>query len=311
MYGWDVSVRAGARRKAKLTMRGLPQLKAQLPWWTKIVAKVVLSRLPIHHSLWQRLDIFRHGLMDQPGYAFEVFTQHYDRVSFLRKHEGFVGLELGPGESLFSAIISQAFGASASYLVDVGAFARRDLQPYRIMAQYLRDHDLPVPNVDTATTLDQLLHMCGSQYLTAGLTSLRGLPDQSVDFIWSQAVLEHLRQSEFTPIMMELRRILRADGVCSHRVDLKDHLAGGLHNLRFSHRLWESNFMANSGFYTNRLRYSEMVQRFCEAGFEVQHVHVDRWDHVPTPREKLAAPFRHLPDDELCISGFTIILRPR
>lgn len=96
----------------------------------------------------------------------------------------------------------------------------------------------------------------------------------SIDFIWSQAVLEHIRKSEFLDTMLELHRILRPNGVCSHVVDLKDHLGGALNNLRFSEKLWESNFMASSGFYTNRIRYSEMLDIFHQAGFSVEVVNV-------------------------------------
>jgi predicted SAM-dependent methyltransferase len=139
---------------------------------------------------------------------------------------------------------------------------------------------------------------------------LRSLKSQSVDFIWSQAVLEHIRKAEFLDTMLELRRIIRADGVCSHVVDLKDHLGGGLNNLRFPENLWESNFMSSSGFYTNRIRYSEMVDIFTQAGFSVEIVKVSRWQGVPTPRSKIAENFRNLSDEELCISGFSVLLRP-
>jgi len=44
--------------------------------------------------------------------------------------------------------------------------------------------------------------------------------------------------------------------------------------MRFSTQAWESPLMAQSGFYTNRLRFSEMLNIFKEAGFrtEVRHV---------------------------------------
>ena len=285
-------------------------MKAKIPWQVKIAAKLVLSRVPASYRLWQRLGLFKLGAMEQPEYAYAVFKKHFDRAVFPRRTAGFVALELGPGDTLFSAMIAYAFGASASYLVDVGPFARDDLNLYQAMATYLLKMGLPVPEMANLGSLDELLAGCDAQYMIAGLSSLRTLPDQCVDFIWSQAVLQHIRKAEFLDTMRELRRVIRNDGMCSHRVDLKDHLGGALNNLRFSDRLWESDFMASSGFYTNRIRYSEMLQLFQQSGFDVEVIGVDRWASLPTPRAKLAADFRHLPDDELCVSGVDVLLSP-
>jgi hypothetical protein len=178
------------------------------------------------------------------------------------------------------------------------------------MAAYLLEMGLPVLEMADLTSLDELLAGCAAQYMTSGLSSLRTIPDQWVDFVWSQAVLEHIKRAEFLDTMRELRRVIRNDGVCSHRVDLKDHLGDALNHLRFSERLWESDFMASSGFYTNRIRYSEMLRLFQQSGFDVKVVNVDRWDGLPTPRARLAAGFRQLPEDELCVSGFDVVLRP-
>jgi len=46
--------------------------------------------------------------------------------------------------------------------------------------------------------------------------------------------------------------------MCSHRVDLRDHFGSALNNLRFSDKKWELDWIANSGFYTNRIRLQEM-----------------------------------------------------
>jgi len=248
--------------------------------------------------------------MEQPDYAYRIFKEHFDRSGFSRSTAGFTSLELGPGDTLFSAMIAYAFGFAGSYLVDVGPFARYDLPLYRAMAAYLLKMGLPPPEMANLSSLDELLAACGAQYLTSGLLSLRSIPDQCVDFVWSQAVLEHIRKAEFFDTICELRRVIRNDGVCSHTVDLKDHLGGALNNLRFSDRCWESDFMADSGFYTNRLRYSEMLHIFQQSGFEVDMISVNRWDSVPTPRAKLAEGFNHFSNYELNVSGFNVVLRP-
>jgi len=278
-----------------------------VPWWGKIAAKLVLSRLPIQYEFWHKVGLFRHGEMAQPDYAYAVFKQHFDRANL---EKGFVSLELGPGDSLFSATIAWSLGGSASYLVDTGEFARKDIQPYRIMAEFLTHKGLPTPNVQNLQSLEEVLDACGAKYMTSGLLSLRNLPARSVDFIWSHAVLEHIRRAEFLDTLRELRRIIRDRGVCSHQVDLRDHLSYALNNLRFPERIWEHDFIAQSGFYTNRIQYSQMLDLFQQAGFAVEVVNVNRWDKLPTPRSKLSKEFRHLSEEDLCVSGFSVLLKP-
>lgn len=285
-------------------------IKNFIPWQAKITAKLVLSRIPLGYRVWQKLDLFKHGSMEDAKYAFEVFSRHYDRCAFPRKGNGFVSLELGPGDSLFSALIARAFGGSSTYLVDVDRFARDDIAPYHSLIDFMSAQGLVLPFPDRVENLDQLLDACSARYETHGVQSLKEIPGASVDFVWSQAVLEHVRLNEFRDVFSELRRIMREDGVCSHRVDLKDHLSGSLNNLRFSEKMWESDLMANSGFYTNRIRYSEMIRMFKDSGFEPVFAKIDRWEHLPLSKDDLDEKFSCLSDEELRISGFDIVLRP-
>lgn len=285
-------------------------IKNKLPWQAKLLSKLIFSRIPIKYSLWKWLDLFKHGEMEKPSYAYDVFKKHFDRVVFSRKSGNFVALELGPGDSLFSAMIAYAFGASSVYLVDVGNFISDDIKPYFSMANYLKEKSSTTPNMDDITSLERLLELCNAKYMTSGILSLRTIPDQSVDLIWSQAVLEHVRRSDFISMMRELRRVIRPDGICSHCIDLRDHLGGALNNLRFSERFWESDFIAKSGFYTNRIRYSEMLELFNQAGFNVEKINVEFYDRLPTPRNKLSSEFKHLTDKELSVSVFDVILKP-
>lgn len=289
---------------------GLARLKQAVPWRAKIAVKLVLSRLPGGPAVWRKAGLFRHGAMDEPAYAYSVFREHLKRAGFADPPQGFTCLELGPGESLFSAVIAKALGAARIYLADSGPYAIAAPRAYNAMAAYLAEQGLPAPPIAAAADVDEVLRICDAVYLTGGLPSLANIPDGSVDLIWSQAVLEHVRRADFFATMRELRRIIKPEGLCSHRVDLRDHLSNALNNLRFSERLWESNFFANSGFYTNRITHSEMLSLFRGAGFAVDLRHVERWPAPPTPRRRLAPPFRDLPDAELCISGFDVLLRP-
>lgn len=280
-----------------------------IPWQLKIATKLVLYRIPFQYRSWRRLGIFKLGEMERPAYALGVFRRHWDRSTFTRKANSFVMLELGPGDSLSSAVIARAFGAYLSYLVDIGPFAASEIAGYRFLQMYLDLHGLRPPDLETCLTMDDLLTVCSAKYLTSGLDSLRMIPSSSVDFIWSHTVLQHVRRHEVMPMLRELRRIQRPDGVSSHLISIADILGGNLNDLRFSASVWESSLMANSGFYTNRLRYSDFLEMFQKAGFDAEVRHVRRWASLPTPRRKMAPSFSHLTDDELQISSFEVLLR--
>ncbi len=368
-----------------------------VPWQLKIPAKVVLSRLPIPESLRRRLPIFRHGAMQEPGYALRIFRRHLERSGLLPEpslraldealgsvaepqetpsapheaasphgtrdapdeaasphgtcgaspvpasREGTCGapnvarpsgstgrsapqtkraeppvrspqdltiLEIGPGEAVTSAVISAALGVGRIHLVDRGAFARTNPEALRVLSARLQRPGLHPPDVAPQTSFDRVLSLCRARYYTGGLASLRELPDQSIDFLWSNAVLEHIRLEELRPMLMETRRILRPHGCASHDVDFRDHLGGALNHLRFAPCIWEWDFLARSGFYTNRVGFGEMCDRFRAAGFDVEALEVNRWPALPTPRRALAPPFRSRSDEDLRITSASFLLRP-
>lgn len=278
-------------------------MSAVIPWWFNMVAKLALARLPIPYSLWRQFGVFVHGRMDRLDYAMAVFKSHYAAGTL---ESEFTCLELGPGDSLLSALVAYACGAKQIYLLDVGRFASMDLALYQRAAAQLKACGLRVPQ--TFDSVDEMLRKCGAQYLSNGLAGLESIASDSVDFIWSHSVLEHVRKSEFTDTAIQCRRILRATGFASHHVDLKDHLARALNNLRFSEKVWESRLFRNSGFYTNRIRYSEMLADFDRCGFSVSVSAKECWSRAPTPRQHLHKNFRSLPDTDLLVSSFRVVL---
>jgi SAM-dependent methyltransferase len=281
----------------------------RLPWQLKVAAKLVLSRVPLSHQAWKRFGIFKLGGMERPDYALGVFRCHFDAAKFDRKSGDFVALELGPGDSLDSAVIAKSFGASRTYLVDVDHFASADLACYRRIEAHLRQSGLQPPDLTKCKTLAEFERTTSACYLTGGLTSLRKIPTASVDFIWSHAVLQHVRRDEFLPTLKELRRIQRPGGIGSHHISISDILGGKLNDLRFSDRFWESPLMAKSGFYTNRIRYGSLLALFQEAGFNAEIRKITRWKTLPTPRKKMAPQFASLPEEELCVSAVDLFLR--
>jgi SAM-dependent methyltransferase len=249
-----------------------------IPWYVKIPAKVVLSRLPVSGKAWQKLQLFRAGGMDNDEYARSIFYTHFDATGFSDLNNLTV-LEIGPGNGLLTGKYANELGAAKTWLIDSEPIA--DVEPF--------------PN---------------TVYLTEGLNSFREVPDASVDFLFSNAVLEHIRLKEFLPLVMEMKRVLKPEGVASHQIDFRDHLQYALNNLRFSERIWESDFMAKSGFYTNRIPWAKM-QALLQEDFAVSIKHRNCWPKLPTAQNKMSSQFKAMPEQDLMTLDCHAILTKR
>lgn len=282
-------------------------MKKILPWWLKIIFKLLLSRLPIPYSIWESLGLFKHGKMDQIDYSIKVFENHLLKTKIISLKNKVV-LELGPGDSISTAIISHAHGAR-SILVDVKKFAKFDLNFYISLSKKLNTMGYNVPNFNKNDDLESILKKTNSIYLTDGLKSLKSIENKSVDMIFSQAVLEHIRLYEFEDLIIELSRIQKRNGISSHQVDLRDHLGQSLNNLRFSEELWESNFFSNSGFYTNRISFYQMIKIFEKYHTKVDTLNIIKWQKLPIPSKKFEKKFQSDDEKERLIQVFDVVLK--
>lgn len=280
--------------------------RSVVPWWVRLSAKVLLNPLPYR---FRRVALFRHGAMEDATYAQGVFD----------KHRGFVGqlppnpvmLEMGPGDSVGSAIFANAIGASHTFLVDAQAFATQDPAIYREMAGRAHQAGYPIPDLSNAHSLADVLFACKATYLTGGVQSLASIASNSVDFAWSNSVVQHVPREQISLMAAELRRILRENAAASHTIDFKDMLGGSLNHLRVPARLWESRLVRSSRVYTNRMRCSEILTAFHDAGFSIHVIRQKRWSTLPISRKEMRLPFREMTDDDLLTYHLDVVVRPR
>jgi len=244
--------------------------------------------------------------MLDPNYSHAVFKSH-----FLALQEKCTGvprslLELGPGDSVMTAIWACVAGVERTILVDAGCFATKDANAYHRAFRLAGFADHPAAN---ERDIGLMLTALNARYLSNGLASLRSMPKASVDFIFSNAVLEHVRREEFVETIQELFRTQTPGGISSHQVDLRDHLGGALNSLRISPARWESPLFAESGFYTNRLRASEISKIFTDAGYEIISYTERKWDHAPISRKALHKAFQGFTDQDLLVNGIRLVVR--
>jgi hypothetical protein len=285
------------------------KFKKLIPWWLKIALKIILSRLPLNYQNWSKFGLFKHGEPEDKFLYFEKFAKHFDLSFPEKKPKNFVCLELGPGDTVLTGIIAHTYGAQKTYLVDIGDFAIKDLAYYKDFIQQLSLKKIHVLNIDNIKSFDQLLSKFNIEYLHNGHSSLNTIKSNSIDFLFSHSAIEHIRLFDIENVILETNRVIKPKGVSSHNIDLMDHLDYSLNSLRFSKNIWESSFFSNSGFYTNRLRFSQIISIFETLGFKIIFKDFGSWDSIPIKREKLDKSFYNLSNDDLIIRTMHIILK--
>jgi hypothetical protein len=246
-----------------------------------------------------------------PERAIAAFRSHFaDAEKHGRVSNGFQSLELGPGDSVLSGFVARAYGAERAWLVDSGTFAESDVASCRKTLELLASQGRLSPPT-AGSTLQEVMAQADVVYLTDGTRSIGMIPDRSIHFFWSQVVLEHVYRADFPLLMRELRRVAAPDAIGVHSIDFRDHLGGGLNNLRFPDKIWEAAAFRDSGFYTNRIRPREMIGLMESAGFSVEVISEQRWPKLPLARDKMASQFKRFADEDFMICDMRVVMKPQ
>lgn len=130
----------------------------------------------------------------------------------------------------------------------------------------------------------------------------------SVDFIFSQAVLEHVDDLDGTYAAM--RRWIAPAGLMSHQIDFKCHRKADTWNghWTYSDLAWKV-VVGNRAYLLNREPYSRHLALVKKNGFELVADRPVRSVSV-LGKGQLAARFRELSDDDLTTSGAWILATP-
>jgi SAM-dependent methyltransferase len=164
-----------------------------------------------------------------------------------------------------------------------------------------------------AGSLQELLQRARIRYVAPGDASRTGLPDGSVDLVFSNNVLEHVYPDEITTMMEESRRILKPGGLSVHCVACNDHYAHFDHSITFVNYLQypaaQWNFWNNGLHYQNRLRACDFVRRATTAGLEVVAQKVSESPGVRAALSKfdIAPEFSGYSTDELVATSITFL----
>jgi SAM-dependent methyltransferase len=142
-----------------------------------------------------------------------------------------------------------------------------------------------------------------------------GLPDDSVDVVFSNSVLEHVPGAVIEACFAEAMRILRPGGVVFHSVNCGDHYAyadraiNQLHYLQYSEAAWAK--WNNAFLYQNRLRASDFTVMARAAGFtiEIDTSRPSKERLAQLDKIEVADCFARYPREQLAITSIDFVGR--
>lgn len=269
------------------------------PWWMKAGAQAALSLIPYGEAINHQLQVWngfhanfrwaiecnikylcdiaqttsRCGLQLQGARTLEVGTGWIPTVTLGMKLFGADVHTYDHVRHLRTANLAKLVDLYAEYLPRLAQAAELDLT---LLEGGLRDF-----KAHRGDSVDAWLRPFGVHYHAPGDASRSSLPDGSLDLFFSVAVLEHVSVPAIKAMLREAYRTLRPGGLTYHVIGMFDHYTTvdptitKVNFLKFSDLTWRI-LGQNKVFFHNRLRESEFISLFQEAGFEI----VDRRSEV-------------------------------
>lgn len=249
--------------------------------------QTVLSRTPGGHRLNYLLSRYVSGQVPPTEATFRrdvEFAAQY--LAAFRKHgarpiEEGAFYEFGAGWNLIAPLTFYSMGANRQRVVDLRRLLRPELVALTVERlnrlaerseglRLLHGFDGPLRE----RSLGKVMHdNCGIDYSAPFDARNTGWTSGSVDYITATKVLANIPEPDLRKIITECHRILRHDGLAAFVVDYRDHYAytdssiGPYNFLQFSDEEWRR---WNPGLhYQNRLRRSDYMAVFDQAGFEI------------------------------------------
>jgi SAM-dependent methyltransferase len=285
-------------------------------WQAKARAFAVLSNIPFGEGLHYALQRYVTRRLPRSEKQVKSICAFAERLLGIYTEYGSLPVqdstffEFGAGRDLIVPLAFSAHGAKRFIAVDIERLAKLDL--IRSNAGIIsRAIGANRPDINSWEDLDLSWNI---DYRAPADARATGLPSGSVNCTVSVETLEHIPRDDIAAILKELRRILRPDGVALMQIDYGDHFKGfdpsisSFNFLAYSEEDWapfQSRFQ-----YVNRLRHSEYLQLFREAGFRVLSDRPDRKSTEPEIMERLAPCFRQFSEEDLFTLGSLIVACP-
>jgi Methyltransferase domain len=238
-------------------------------WEIKAVIQGFVAIFP-GNGLNHGLQIVNGGHTADSLYA--GFARQRDKIRALKARfpiEGKTVVEIGTGWNGAGIVALALEGAGEIHSFDQTRHLRFPIMRRLIetVVQRQPEYEGSAAKLLQTKDLDGLLRGARARYNAPGDATATGLPDRSVDLVFSYNVLEHIPPKALDGIVRESARILK--GRAFHNIGIGDHAAvdpriDSTHFLKLPPLAWK---LVNNRFaYHNRLRASHYVEMFTRHG---------------------------------------------
>ena len=301
-----------------------------MKWWMQASAELALAYLPGGRWAHARLRE-RSGELSK----LEESTRFDNALYFVRMARQFCGelgdiraVEFGTGWVPAVPLAFMTCGAhvetyDVSRLVTPESFRRTHTVVRGRAPEFAAAADLPLQAVEKrhlqiqdAPDFAVACRRLGGCYRAPYDTCNLPYRDGEADLVYSNLVLQCVPQEILQNLIRESARVLRPGGFAIHRIRTTDEVAtrdprrNHLEFLKYSRKTWERWF-CHPIRYLNRLRASQLIEVFCNAGFDCRAIERDiDYDSIPVlERLSLAPEFRGLELEDLATINLDIVLQ--
>ena len=294
-------------------------------WVLKTLLQKGIGCLPHSHAVnaWLQKRITKGFFADESTFQkkLECCRKHLDYFSHLGNSEirSASFLELGTGSWPIVPIGMHICGISTIQTYDIVPFLNKEtlactLRHFRNYIDSGKIKDF-LPNIQTER-LQLFRSILESDFndpikflselnidVRIGDASQTTLKHQSIDFIFSTVVLEHIPQQTVGALLSEFHRISKPTAVMSHLIGLKDQYSDfdksitPFNFLKYTERQWR--FLNNPIIPLSRLRISDYRQLIKDNNFKLIDEESDLGSLEELKSIRLAPEFRNYKDEDL------------
>jgi len=206
-----------------------------------------------------------------------------------RSPVGATFLEVGTGRRINTILAFWLLGAEKIITVDLNPYLKEEL--VRADLSFIVKNRLAVEKlfdgkifnnrfnalleiVQSPYLVRDLLGFLNIEYIAPGNASHLKLPNNTIDFHTSYTVFEHIPCNILRDILIEGKRVLKANGIFVHKTDYTDHFShsdktiSAINFLQFNDEEW-ARIAGNRYMYMNRLRHDDFLKLFSDLDIEI------------------------------------------
>lgn len=298
-------------------------------WKLKVLVQFVLSKLPGGEKLNFYLQkINKSHNQEQIEGRIDGLIKSIKKVNEIVPLQGATVVEIGTGWEPICSTLLYLMGVKVCHTYDHLPHVR-----FQLITVLLRSIENKLSDISeiTGIPLDRLnerlsiikesksvadfFSRSNTIYNAPGDGAKTLLDAESVDLVYSHAVLEHVPEQVIYDISLEAKRILKVKGVAYHLIGLHDHYfkfdkkITKVNFLKYPEYLW-TFFVKNNISYHNRLREKQFLNIFEKCGGHVVWLQnkIDHDDVKYLKDIKVDKYFSELTDEELAIYQTELIL---